>query len=92
MFIFENITLTEITMKATMLRSTALAVLLTAGMAFISCKEKENEAAADGDTTTTEMTEHGTDTEDGDTIVTETDSITANNAEDKSVSGGEQVP
>lgn len=78
-------------MKTNILKSTALGLLLAAGVALASCKEKEAETT---DTTevTEETIENSTDPEDGDTVVSPTDSITQANRDDKSMSGGEQVP
>lgn len=68
-----------------------LALLVTAGITLTSCK-KETETTETETIESTETIENSTDTADGDIVVTKTDSITETNRDDKSMSGGEQVP
>lgn len=69
----------------------SLALLVTAGISFTSCK-KETETNNTETIESTETVENSTDTANGDVVVTKTDSITETNREDKNMSGSEQVP
>ncbi|MCR5860935.1 hypothetical protein LRS05_01690 [Flavobacterium sp. J372] len=80
-------------MKKTVLKNIFIVVLFLGGMVMTSCKDNK-----DAETTTTETTdtsetyENSTDPEEGDTVVTATDTVTQTNRDDKNMSTGTQVP
>lgn len=69
-----------------------LSIVLLAGLTLTSCKKEAEDHPETETITTTETIENSTDTANGDTVVTQTDSITQTNRDDKSMSGGDQVP
>lgn len=77
-------------MKTTVLRNTVMALVLTSGLSFTSCKDKTEETTTD---TETVVPENGSEAP-MDTIVTEDDTIieTGTNKDTKENPVGTQVP
>ncbi len=69
-----------------------LSIVMVAVLTLTSCKKEAEDHPETETISTTETIENSTDTANGDTIVTQTDSITQTNRDDKSMSGGDQVP
>lgn len=69
-----------------------LSIVMVAVLTLTSCKKGAEDHPETETITTTETIENSTDTANGDTVVTQTDSITQTNRDDKSMSGGDQVP
>lgn len=80
-------------MKKSILKNMFLIVLLLSGVVMTSCKDnKEAETTTETTTDTSATYENSTDPQDGDTVVTPTDSVTQANRDDKNMSTGTQVP